>query len=161
MVFAFVLALFAADALALKIGYVDARRLIDDSPQARAQGAELDKEFGEAGESLKKRIAAFQKQRADFEKNAVLMAADEADNKARELKRIERELSRDQQDFKEEYNAARAQSLKSLEKLISEVVIDVAKRDKYDLIVQQVVYASEQIDLTGDVLKELEKLFGN
>ncbi len=149
--------LFSGAALAEKIGYVDARRLIDDSPQGKKQLVVLEEKFSERNRELKGKFELFKSREADLQKNAVLMAPEEAEQKAEELRDLQRELKRDQRDYNEEYNAARNKSLSELQKVISDAVIFVAERDKYDLIVQQAVFASEAVNLTDTVLEELVK----
>ena len=83
------------------------------------------------------------------------MAPEELEAKTEELRSMQRDLRRDQQDYNEEYNARRNRSLAGLQKIISEAVIDIARRDKYDLIVQQAVFASDSINVTDVVLEEL------
>lgn len=149
--------LFSGVALAEKIGYVDARRLIEESPQGQTELAALDQEFSVRSREIKGKFDLFKSREAELEKNAVLMAPEEAEVKAEELRVLQRELKRDQRDYNEEYNARRNKSLGELQKIISEAVIFVAQRDKYDLIVQQAVFASDSVNLTETVLEELKK----
>jgi len=60
-------------------------------------------------------------------------------------------------EYNEDYARRRSHHLGKLEKLITEVIRDVAKREGLDVVFQQVVYASEDIDLTDTVLEELKK----
>ena len=149
--------LYSSQALAEKIGYVDARRLIDESPQGQAEIKKLEEEFAERNRELKGKFETFKSREADLQKNAVLMTPEEVESKTEELRDMQRTLKRDQRDYNEEYNARRAKSLAELQKVISDAVIFVAERDKYDLVVQQAVYASNAINLTDVVLEELVK----
>ena len=66
-----------------------------------------------------------------------------------------RPLRRAQQDFREEYNLRRNEELADLQRIVSDKIIEIAKSEGYDLIMQQVVYASKKIDITDQVLKRL------
>jgi outer membrane protein len=156
--FVLFLFLFSAEALALKIGYVDANALIQSSPQAKAEIKKLEAEFSERNRALRARFEDFKQRKQDLEKNAILIAAEEADAKTLELKQLQREIQRDERVYNEDYNDRRAQSLNKLRNVITDTIIKMAKREKYDLILQQVVYASQQMDITKQVLKELESL---
>jgi len=156
--FVLFLFLFSAEALALKIGYVDANALIRSSPQAKAEIKKLEAEFSERNRALRARFEDFKQRKQDLEKNAILIATEEADAKTLELKQLQREIQRDERVYNEEYNGRRAQSLNKLRDVITDIIIKMAKREKYDLILQQVVYASQQMDITKQVLKELESL---
>ena len=149
------LAIFPGAALAEKIGYVDARRLIDESPQGQAELKRLEDKFAERNRDIKGRIDLFEAKKAELQKNAVLMAPEEVEQMTDELRTMERDLRRDQRDYNEEYNEGRNRSLAGLQRVISEAVIEIARRDNYDLIVQQAVFASDSINLTNVVLEEL------
>ncbi len=149
--------LISTAAIAEKIGYVDARRLIDESPQGRSQLSALENEFKLRSGELQGKFDVYKAREAEFQKNAVLMSEDEVQQKTAELRELQRELKRIQRDYNEEYSARRNESLTGLQNIISEAVVFLAERDKYDLIVQQAVYASDQINLTEMVLEELIK----
>ena len=146
--------------LAEKIGYVDALRLIDESPQGQRELQALEAEFADRNRELRGRLELFRDRRADFEKNAVLMTPEEAEKSREELRTMQRDLAREQRDYNEAYDSKRQSSLGQLQKVISEAVIFIAKRDNYDLIVQQADFASDQINITAKVLEELVKRAG-
>ena len=155
LLLAIVLVAFPGMVLAEKIGYVDARRLIDESPQGQSELKKLEDEFAARNRDIKGRVDLFESKEAELQKNAVLMAPEELEAKTEELRSLQRDLRREQQDYNEAYNARRNRSLAGLQKIISEAVIDIARRDKYDLIVQQAVFASDNINVTDVVLEEL------
>ena len=144
-------------ALADKIAYVDARTLVEKSPQGRDEVQRLEDEFAERSRELRGKIEQFRQEEADLEKNALTMSQDDVDAKSRELREMQRSLKREQQAYNEDYAQRRNQGLAELERVISEVVIFIAKEGDYDLVVQQAVYASPRIDITNKVLEELQK----
>ncbi len=143
----------------VKIAYVDARRLIDEAPQGKDEIKKLEEQFNERSRDLKAMIELFNAQEAELKKNAVILSAEELQEKSEELLRLQRKLQREQQNYNEDYARDRNQGLARLEKLISAVIIEIARRDKIDLILQQVVFASRNIDLTDKVLEELQKRY--
>ncbi|MEM7194405.1 MAG: OmpH family outer membrane protein [Pseudomonadota bacterium] len=145
--------------IAANLAYVDARRLVEEAPQGKDQAQELEEAFSERSRELRGKIDQFREEEANLEKNAMLMSAEDRDAKTRELRELQRELRRDQQAFNEEYAARRNEGLQKLERTISEVVIQVSEQGGYDLVVQQAVYASKEIDITDLVLKELERIY--
>lgn len=154
-----VLMAFSGSLFAANIAYVDARRLVEEAPQGVDQAKALEESFSERSRELRGKIDQFREEEANLEKNAVLMSDQDRDAKTRELREMQRELRRDQQEFKEEYAASRNEGLQNLERTISEVVISVSKEGGYDLVVQQAVYASKQIDITDKVLEELGRIY--
>jgi outer membrane protein len=147
-----------APLVAQSLAYVDARRLIDEAPQGKAEIKSLEEQFSERNRDLKGRIDEFELRETELKKNAVLMSSDELQQKTTELRDIQRTLQREQQIFNEDYTRSRNQGLAKLEKLISEVIIKIAVDEEIDLVVQNAVYASQVIDLTPRVLEELSRL---
>jgi outer membrane protein len=153
------LALFPIQSLAEKLAYVDARRLIDEAPQGKDEIRILEENFSERNRELKGKIEQYNAQEAELQKNAVLLPADELQQKSNELRELQRTLQREQQNYNEDYARNRNQGLARLEKLISEVIIELAMQEKIDLVVQQAVYASPEIDFTDRVLEELKSRY--
>ena len=141
------------------MGYVDARRLIEQAPQGKEEVKRLEAEFAERNRDLKGRFDLFKAQEETLEKERLLMTAEELTAKTDELRELERQLRRAQREYNEDYTRRRNQGLTKLEKLITEVIIDVAKSAELDVVFQQVVYASPEIDLTDRVLDELTQRY--
>ncbi len=146
-------------ASALRIAYVDARVLIDEAPQGKYEIRILEQEFGERNRDLKARIELFNAKEAELQKNAVLLSSEELEERTVELRDLQITLQRDQKIYNEDYARSRNRGLARLEKLISEVIVEIARREEIDLVVQQAVYASREIDLTGKILEQLNKDF--
>ena len=87
------------------------------------------------------------------------MTAEEVQIESGDLQEMQRQLRRAQREYKEDYARRRNQRLGKLEKVITEVIVAVAKREKLDVVFQQAVYASPDIDLTDRVLDELKKRY--
>ena len=139
------------------LGYVDDRRLISQSPQGKAALKELEAEFAKRSKALKTRFDKLQDEQKKFEKASQKMAADKARAQASDLRDKQLQLRRDQRDYQEDYARRRNEGLAGLERDITEVIIAVAKQNDLDVVFQQAVYASPNIDLTDKVLEELAK----
>ena len=148
-------ALLPVNASAAKIAYVDARVLIDEAPQGKYEARMLEQEFSERNRNLKAKIELFNTREAEFQKNAVLLSSEEINERTEELRELQRTLQREQQNYNEDYTRSRNKGLVRLEKLISEVIVEIAQREKIDLVLQQAVYASQEIDLTDKILEHL------
>lgn len=146
-------------ASAVKIAYVDARVLIDEAPQGKYEFSILEQEFSERSRDLKAKIELFNTREAELKKNAVLLSSEEIQEQTAELRDLQITLQREQQIYNEDYARSRNRGLARLEKLISEVIVEIAEREKIDLVVQQAVYASQDIDLTGKILEQLKENF--
>ncbi len=153
------LLLLAGASYADKIAYVDARRLIDQAPQGKLEVRKLEEAFSVRNRELRSKFELFRSQKTEFEKNSVLMPTEEAEEKAKELRYMQRDLEREQRQYNEDYAEVRNEGLARLENMISQVIVDIAQKQNIDLVLQQVVYASDRINLTDTVLEELEKQF--
>ena len=145
--------------MAQSIAYVDALRLIDESPQGKVEMQKLEEEFGVRRQDLQRRMDNFVAEEADLKKNSLLMTSEEVDSKLQELSELQRSLRREQEIYNNDYSRNRNQGIARLEEMITEVIFRVAREREIDLVLQQVVYASSSIDLTDTILRELERMF--
>ncbi len=152
-------AFMPAHAGAAKIAYVDARVLIDEAPQGKYEVRILEQEFSARNRDLKAKVELFNSKEAELKKNAVVLSSEEIEERTAELRDLQITLQREQQIYNEDYTRSRNRGLARLEKLISEVIVEIAQREKIDLVVQQAVYASGEIDLTGKILEQLKENF--
>ncbi len=146
--------------MAQSLAYVDARRLIDEAPQGKDEFKSLEAKFSERNGELKRQFEEYKAQEADLQKNELTLSSEEVEEKTRLLRDQQIQLNRGQQIFNEDYTRARNEGLARLEKLISEVIIEFAAEEKIDLVVQQAVFASDDINVTNRVLDRLQKMYG-
>jgi outer membrane protein len=142
----------------LKVGYVNAVRVIEEAPQGIAALKKLETEFGQRDKelvNLQNRI-----RQVDEELQKSVPSLKEADRRAREreILTLKRELKRATQEFREDYNQRRNEELATLQQVVRKAILEIAKKEKYDLVLHEgTVYASDSIDITEKVLKKLGK----
>lgn len=147
-----------AHAAELKIGYVNAVKVIEEAPQGEAALKKLETEFSPRDKKIIEMQNKIKQIEQELEKNALVLK--EADRRAKEheavvLKRDARRLS---QEFREDYNLRRNEELASLQKVVYKAIIEIAKQENFDLILHEgVIYAGTKIDITEKVLKKLGK----
>lgn len=149
----------SAFAQGAKIAYIDANVLVEKSPQSQRVEQELEAAFADRQRDLRNRINQFRVDQEDFEKNALLLSEEERAAKTRDLQAEQREIQRAQRDFREDLESERRTRIRELETLISAVVLDVSRDGGYDLVVQQAVFVSPDIDITDEVLELLKQRF--
>ncbi|MFQ5994212.1 MAG: OmpH family outer membrane protein [Acidiferrobacterales bacterium] len=148
----------AAVAADLKIGYVNAVKVIEQAPQGEAALKKLQSEFGPRDEKLVEMQNNIKNMEQELEKNALVMQESDRRVRERELLMLKRDLRRATQEFREDYNMRRNEELAALQKLVKKAIVEIAKEENYDLIVHEgTVYASSSIDITDKVLKRLNK----
>ncbi len=146
-----------ANAKELKIGVVNAAVVMDQSPQKQKALAKLEKEFSGRRKKLKNRLAALKAMQEKLAKDGAILTADERQKKERKILKEQRELKRLQDEYSEDLSIRRNQELRKLEQEIAKTIIDLAKKESYDLVLYQgVIYASDQVNMTQKVLDILK-----
>lgn len=142
----------------LRIGYVNTVKVIEEAPQGIEALKKLESEFGPRDRELVKLQSRIRTLSDELQKMPTTLKEPERSTRERELLTLKRELKRASQEFREDYNQRRNEELASLQQIVRKAIIDLARREKYDLIVHEgVVYAGESIDITDKVLKLLGK----
>ncbi|MFK5970017.1 MAG: OmpH family outer membrane protein [Candidatus Marithrix sp.] len=143
---------------ALKIGFVNAIRVMDEAPQLAKASKALDSEFARRKRKIVNARNELKRLEEEFQKNRTIMTDVKARDKKREIRDKKRELTRQQEEIGEDFNIRRSEELDKVQKIIIEVIQDIAKKDSYDFILSEgVVWASKQVDITDQVLKNLGK----
>lgn len=142
----------------LKIGYVNAAKVIEEAPQGEAALKKLEAEFGPRDKRLVDMQNRIKSLEGDLAKNAAVMKESERRGKEQEILVLKRDLRRSTQEFREDYNLRRNQELASLQKIVQKAILEIAKEEKYDLILHEgTVFASSRVDITEKVLTRLGK----
>ena len=146
----------------LKIGFVNIGRLINESPQAGEAMESLEEEFAPRQREIIALQNDFKEKQAQMERDREVMGADERQNLDRELRKEERDLTRSQQEFTEDINLRRNESLGKLQRELLRQVQVFAGQENYDLVLSSdgVLFASPIIDVTEKVLAGLKASFG-
>lgn len=138
-----------------KIGFVDSDRLMREAtPAVRAQ-ERLEKEFEQREQELQRMARELQSLQQDLERNALTMAETERRNKERTMNDLNRDFQRNQREFREDLNQRRNEELATVLDRANIAIKQVAEAEKYDLILQEAVFASPGIDITDKVIKLL------
>ncbi len=140
---------------AVKLGYVDAVRLIEQAPQGEQALKKLEEEFGPRDSEIKQLRDEIRNLEDELEKNALVMQEDDQRTKEEALREKQRRLKRVRQEFREDYNVRRNEELADLQRVVTKAIVEIAKAEGYDLILQESVYASPSIDITEQVLEKL------
>ncbi len=138
-----------------KIGFVDSDRLMREAPPAVQAQQRLEREFERRDQELQRMARELQALQEDLERNALTMAETERRNKERTFNDLNRDFQRKQREFREDLNQRRNEELASVLDRANLAIKQVAENEKYDLILQEAVYASPGIDITEQVIKLL------
>lgn len=141
----------------LKIGYVNAVKVIEDAPQGEAALKKLEAEFAPRDKKIVEMQNKLKALEQELEKNALLLKDSEQRSKEFEIVSLKRDLRRSTQEFREDYNLRRNEELAALQKIVQKTIAEIARQENYDLILESAVYASPKTDITEKILKKLGK----
>jgi outer membrane protein len=139
----------------LKIGYVNSERVLREAAPAQAAQKKLEAEFGkrprEMTESEQRLKAAADK----LEKDGPTLAAADRARRERELVEQDRDLQRKRREFQEDLNQRRNEELSAVVERANRAIKQIFDSEKYDLILQEVIFAGPRVDITDKVIRVL------
>ena len=139
----------------LKVGYVNTQRIFRDAPAAQKAGKKLEGEFAKRDQDLQKMAKQLQGLQENLEKNSVTMAETERRAKEKEFGELSREFQRRQREFREDLNLRQNEENAAVIEKANRAIKQIAEADKFDLILQDVVWVSPKLDITDRVIKAL------
>ena len=143
-------------AQAQKIAYVNSEKVVKKSPQSAAILKSLEAEFKKRNGALLSKRKKLKKLEEKLGKDRAIMSSSEIKNIEQDIRRRRRELNNSSAEFREDLNLRRSEEINKLLRKISEVVINIGKREKIDMIFSAgVAYASKSIDISDKVLQQL------
>lgn len=146
----------AAPALAdTKIGFVNTERLLREAPLSVAAQKKLEREFAARDQELQKLAKQARDLQVQLDKDGVTMSDSERKTKERDLGNLNRDLQRQGREFREDLNLRRNEELGQIQERARKAIQDIAKADKFDIIVEQAVYVDPKSDITDRVMKAL------
>lgn len=152
----------AALAAGLKIGVVNTARVLEEAPQAEAASKKLEAEFAPRERELVNAQRELKKLEDRLARDAAVMSEGERRNLERDIMSIRRDVNRGQEEYREDLNMRRNEELGRLHRRVYDVIVALAKDGKYDVLLgDTVLFASEQVDLTDQVIQRLRQEFRN
>lgn len=143
----------------LKIGFVNIPAVLEKAPQAEKAKKRLEQEFSPRDKQLVAQQKEIQNLEEKMARDASVMGESERRNLEKDILNKKRDAKRAQQEFSEDFNIRRNDELGKLQRRIVEAIREIAKDQKFDLLLTDgVIYASEQIDVTTQVQEKLSRL---
>jgi outer membrane protein len=124
----------------LKIGYVNSERVMREAAPAKAAQAKLEAEFS--------------KREAEVNDmgNKLRTAAAERSRRQRDLVEQDRDFKRKQRELQEDLNQRKNEELAAVVERANKVIRQIFEQEKYDLILQEVIFAGPRVDITKKVI---------
>jgi outer membrane protein len=127
-----------------------------DAAPAKAAQAKLEADFAKRDKDLNDNGNRIKAAADKLEKDAPTLSESERNRRQRDLVEQDRDLQRKRREFQEDLNQRRQEELSGLIDRINKVIKQIYEAEKYDLIVQEAVFASKRVDITDKVIKAID-----
>ena len=144
-----------ASAQTPKIGFVNTERVFREAAPAKRAQQVLEREFSARNAELGRIEKQGRDLQVELEKDNVTMPEATRREKERQLADISRNFQRLQREIREDLNLRRNEELASVQERATRVINQIAEQEKFDLIIQEAVFASGRIDITEKVIRAL------
>ncbi len=145
----------SVSAAELKIGFVNTDRVFREAGPAVKAQKKLEKEFAVRDQELQKMARQAKDLQVFLEREGMTASEAERRNKERDLANLNRDIQRTQREFREDLNLRRNEELALVHDRAKKTIVEIAEREKFDLVLEDAVYFSSKIDITDKVLKAL------
>jgi len=144
----------AVQAQGMKIGFVNTERVFREAAPARRAQQKLEQLFAARNAELTGLEKRGRDLQAELERDTSLNEAARRD-KERLLADISQKFQRLQREIREDLNLRRNEELAAVQERATRVINQIAEQEKFDLVVQEAVFASSRIDITDKVIRAL------
>jgi len=141
----------------MKIGVVSLPALIERAPQTKIAMDALQEEFAPRQREFLAKQKEFEELTAKAQKDFAVMGETERRNAEKDLRDLQREVTRLQNEFREDLNLRQNEEYGVLQRAMLKEVQDYAQTQGFDLIVGDgVLFASSAVNITEQVLRTVE-----
>lgn len=154
--------LMSANAIAAgaKIGVVSVERILTEAPQVDAVNTSMLERFGPQRDELQNGEKEVNKLQENYKRNELVMTEDKLNELKTEIITKIQELKQKEAVLTQEVATVRNQELATLQSQVRGIIDDIAKKEKYDLILSEgVAYSSPKLDITDKVLEQMKSAF--
>jgi len=142
----------------LRIGYLDVSRVVEESPQYNRARKSLQRELKRRQNDLNAKAKQLQKLENKLKRDAEVMSAAEAKRLERDILSRRRKLKNAQAEYRDDLALRQNEERTKLLRQVSEVVREIGKKERFDLILTDgVAFHSKRVDISDRVLQRLKQ----
>ncbi len=149
------LAAFGAQAQELKIGYVNSDRVLREAAMAKAAQSRLETELAKRDKVLADMTTTLKSAAEKLEREALTLSEGDRARRERDLGDQDREIQRKRRELQEDMTQRKNDEVGAIVDRANKVIKQIFETEKYDLILQEAVFAGPRIDITDKVIKAL------
>ena len=145
----------------LKIGVVKVETILTEAPQVQAVNDSMLERFGGRKTELEEMEKEINEMQENYKRNELVMTEDKLNELKNGIIGKIQEFKQKEAVLQQEVATVRNQELAVLQQSVRSIIDDIAKADKFDLILtsEGVAFASEKLDITNKVLERMKKAF--
>jgi outer membrane protein len=142
----------------MKVGVVDFRRLLGESPQIKSLQATLDQEFDGRRRELLQLQSDLKAKDAKYQRDAAIMSEADKSKAQKELMDGQRDFTRKQNEFKEDAERRQNEELDKVQRVLALEVETFAKAQNFDLVIAKevVLYRKDAVDVTSQIVAAIQ-----
>jgi outer membrane protein len=144
-----------SSASSARIAFVNTDRLLHESAPAKAAQTRLEQEFSKREKDISDADAALKAASGRFQRDLPTLSDSQRQQRQRQLSEMDRDLQRKRGEFQDDLNARKQEELQQILERANKVVKQIAESERYDVILQEAVYANPRLDITDKVIKAL------
>jgi outer membrane protein len=139
----------------LKIGYVNSERVLREAAPAKAAQQKLEAEFKKRETELADQGNRLRGAMEKLEKEGPTLPESERTRRQRDLTDQDRDFQRKRRELLEDLNQRKNEELSAVVERANKVIKQIFEQEKYDLILQEVIFAGPRVDITKKVIDAL------
>ena len=142
-----------------KLAFINAKLLLEKSPQAIAANTQLKEQFGEREQTLRKLAQSIQQMEKTYQTDGAIMSAEQKKKAEDNIIQNKRRFKFEQESLKEDLQSKQRELLQVVQVAVKDVINAYGIANSYDFIFTDtsVAFASDAVDITEEILKELQK----
>ena len=142
-----------------KLAFINAKMLLEQSPQAISANSQLKEQFGEREQSLRKLAQEIQQMEKIYQTDSAIMSADQRKKAEDNIIQNKRRFQFEQQSLKEDLQNKQRELLQVVQEALKDVIQAYGTKHGYDFIFTDtsIAFASEAVNITDEILKELQQ----
>jgi outer membrane protein len=146
-----------------KLGFVDLQRALNEVDEGKTAKAVLKRDFDEKQKTLDGKKTEFDRLKADFEKQQVVMADQAKRDRAAELDRKALELQQTFMQLQKDLSEREREVTRGIFDKMAGIVREIAEADGFQMIFERndsgLVYAPAALDLTNELIRKYNARF--
>jgi outer membrane protein len=151
---------FGVSAADLKIGVVSVERILTEAPQVDAVNTTMLERFGPQRDDLQNLEKEITKMQENYKRNELVMTEDKLEELKKEIIGKIQLLKQREAVLTQEVTTVRNQELAVLQQQVRGIIDDIAKNQKYSLVLSEgVAYTDPKLDITDKVLDKMKAAF--